>query len=144
MASHNRYGPIQPLETSVIEFWTRIMCCSSTPTDEGEFFGQPGDTDETDDVTEKPSVIIPPSSLACVGFVNERGDVAQSYRKKFAKRMANMRRNKHGVKVAKATNNELITFEELLRKFRKHCNYTRSYTSLYSHANTTSSYTCLV
>jgi hypothetical protein len=116
MAAPNRYGPA-PFhdESSIIvnmsELWMR-MCCSSTPTDEGEYHGNPGDAD----ATEKPSVIIPPSSLSCVGFVSNRADVASSYRKKFAKRMINMRRNRHGVVVAKATQSELITFEELLRK----------------------------
>ncbi len=92
------------------------MCCSSTPTDEGEYLGNPGDADETDDTHEKPSVIIPPSSLSCVGFVSNRADVASSYRKKFAKRTVNLRRNRHGVMVVKATQSEPITFEELLRK----------------------------
>jgi hypothetical protein len=91
------------------------VCCSAIPTDEGEYFGDPGDAD-TDDFAEKPSVIIPPSSLACVGFVSNRAEVSQSYSKKFAKRMVNLRSNRHGVVVPKATLREVITFEELLRK----------------------------
>lgn len=93
------------------------LCCT-TPSDEGEYFGNPGDVeaDEVDNITEKPSVIIPPSSLACMGFVSNRSEVSQSYRRKFARRIVNMRRNRHGVEVAKATQSELITFEELLRK----------------------------
>ena len=95
------------------------LCCA-TPTDEGEYFGNPGDAeaeDEVDNITEMPSVIIPPASLACMGFVSNRSEVSQSYRRKFARRIVNMRRNRHGVEVAKATQSELITFEELLRKF---------------------------
>jgi hypothetical protein len=130
MSTPNRYGPTQlpPPESASVssvssftanmsELWMRLCC--ATPTDEGEYFGNPGDVEAEDevDITEKPSVIIPPSSLACMGFVSNRSEVSQSYRRKFARRIVNIRRNRHGVEVAKATQSELITFEELLRKF---------------------------
>ncbi len=130
MSTQNRYGPTQlpPPESASVssvssftanmsELWLRLCC--TTPSDEGEYFGNPGDVeaDEVDNITEKPSVIIPPSSLACMGFVSNRSEVSQSYRRKFARRIVNMRRNRHGVEVAKATQSDLITFEELLRKF---------------------------
>ena len=110
MATPNRYGPTQlppPDSASVSsvssftanmsELWMRLCC--TTPSDEGEYFGNPGDAEAEDDVdlTEKPSVIIPPASLACMGFVSNRSEVSQSYRRKFARRIVNMRRNRHGV-----------------------------------------------
>lgn len=130
MATPNRYGPTQlpPPESASVssvssftanmsELWMRLCC--TTPSDEGEYFGNPGDAEVEDeaDITEMPSVIIPPSSLACMGFVSNRSEVSQSYNRKFARRIVNMRHNRHGVEVAKATQSELITFEELLREF---------------------------
>jgi hypothetical protein len=74
-----------------------------------------------------------------MGFVSNRSEVSQSYHRKFARRIVNMRRNRHGVEVAKATQSELITFEELLRKFTLYnvhrgtsaCNFMHSQTSLF-------------
>ena len=93
--------------------WPYRICCSSVPKDEGEYIGNVGDV-----LIEKesPSVIIPPSSLACVGFVSNRKDASQSYKKKFANRIVKLTQNRHGKDVNKATNTELITFDELLRK----------------------------
>lgn len=131
MATPNRYGPTQlpPPESASVssvssftanmsELWMRLCC--TTPSDEGEYFGNPGDAEADDevDITEKPSVIIPPASLACMGFISNRSEVSQSYRRKFARRIVNMRRNRHGVEVAKATQSELITFEELLHAIK--------------------------
>jgi len=92
--------------------WPYRICCSSVPKDEGEYIGNVGDVVEK----ESPSVIIPPSSLACVGFVESREKASKSYKKKFANRIVKLTKNRHGKDVIKATNTELITFDELLRK----------------------------